>query len=162
MFTRIVRVTFVYLAFLSIARAQFSDDQVPASPDILVRIISALDASGSPLRSTGDGQSAYYLRSARYVGECAAPFGVVHVVQVAFTRSAQRGAKHPSRGHQFVVFLDRSLRVRTVWRSRASAIFDFRGTALILDGVRILDFSAPPAGDTLIVDGEVQSVPRWK
>src|SRR4051812_35044474 len=132
MFTRIVQITLLCLALVSIALADFSDDQIPASPDILVRVIAALDASGEPLTSSGDGQSAYYLRSARYVGECAAPFGRVHVAQVGFTRSSQRGEKFPARGHDFIVFLDEAIRVRTVWRSSASGVLYVRGTELTL------------------------------
>ena len=157
-----VNLSILYLAFLPVARADFSDDQVPASPAILSHIISAAEKHGEPLRSTGDARSAYYLRSVRYVGECRAPFGTVHVAQLAFTRSAERGSRNPARGHSFIIFLDGDFRVRTVWRSDATGLLSISGTRLMLDGTMIFDYSQPPTSGGVIIDGKPHSYPKWK
>ena len=163
MFPRIVIATLSCLTLLAVqGLAEFSDDYVPAAPDILTRIITAAERHDESLRSRGDTQSAYYLRNARYIGECRAPFGIVHVAQLAFTRSAERGSKNPARGHHFVVFLDEKLGVRAFWRSDASGVFGVNGTSVTLDGTEILDFAKLPANGTVVVDGQVQSVPTWK
>jgi hypothetical protein len=163
----------LFLAFLSIARADFSDDRVPASPDILSRIIAAADRHGDPLHSHGDARSAYYLCTAQYVGECRASFGTVHLAALGFTRSAERGSKHPARGHSFLVFLDESLAIRSFWRT------DFDCSALsVRDGSKIyfgdqvaFDYANLPkptklpdedlASSHVVIDGQLFSIPTW-
>ncbi len=171
--SRLVNRAILYLALLSIARADFSDDRVPASPDILSCVIAAADRHGDPLRSHGDALSAYYLCSARYVGECRASFGIVHLAVLGFTRSAERGSRHPARGHSFVVFLDESLAVRSFWRT------DFDDAALSLrDGSKIyyggqptFDYANLPKPTKLpnedsesphvVIDGQLFVIPTW-
>jgi hypothetical protein len=162
MVKRTVKATVVYLALAAVARSDFSMDQVPVAPDILSRIIAAADRYGDPLQSKADADSIYYLRSLRYIGECSGHTGPLHIAQLQFTRSAKRGSKNPPRGHQFVVFLDRDFHICTIWRSAATGTFSVRGTALTVDGASLLDFSQLPAKDSIVVDGEVQPIPRCK
>ena len=162
MVKRIAKAAVICLALLSVARADFSMDQVPVAPDILARIIATADRNGDPLQSKVDADSAYYLRGARYIGECSGPGGTFHIGQLQFTRSAKRGSKNPARGHQFIVFLDRDFHICTIWRSDTTGTFSLRGNALTLNGTPVLDFSQLLSKDSIAVDGEVQPVPKCK
>jgi hypothetical protein len=148
----------------SVACADFADDAVPAAPDILSRIISSAERSGEPLHSENIGKTAYYLRSAEYVGECTAPFGPVHIARLFFIRSGVRGqATPPPRGHTFIVFLDREFAVRARWDvDYTLGHLGVRGSKLLLDGKELFDYAHPPASGKLAVDGTVQPIPQWK
>jgi hypothetical protein len=158
---------------LSAARADFSDDQVPTTPDILSRVIAAADRSGNPLRSSGDARSAYYLRTARYVGECRASFGTVHLAALEFTRSTGRGSNNPARGHSFLVFLDESLAVRSHWRADfdCSALSVREGSKVYYGDNVAFDYANLPKPTKLpdedspsshvVIDGQLFAIPSW-
>jgi hypothetical protein len=150
----------------SVAFADFGEDAVPVVPDILGRIISSADRSGAPLqsRTTNDEPSVYYLRSAEYVGECAAPFGPVHIARLFFIRSGVRGqATPPPRGHTFIVFLDREFVVRARWDVDFTlGRLGVSGSKLLLDDHELFDYAHPPASGSLAVDGSIQGIPQWK
>ena len=150
----------------SVALADFADDAVPASPDILSRIIAGAERSGGPLQSdnTKEERTVYYLRSAEYVGECAAPFGPVHVARLFFIRSGVRGqATPPPRGHTFIVFLDREFVVRGRWDVDFTlGRLGVSGTKLLLDNKELFDFAHPPASGQVAADGSIVEVPQWK
>src|SRR5688572_7906116 len=96
----------LFLALTGAAYGVFSEDRVPAAPDVLTRIIGGAERSGDPLRSeaTKDESTVYYLRSAEYIGECTAPFGRVHIARLFFIRSGFRGqTTPPPRGHNFIL-----------------------------------------------------------
>ena len=171
--TRLVNRAVLFLAFLSIARADFSDDRVPATPDILARILAAADRSGDPLRSTGDARSAYYLCTAQYIGECRAAFGTVHLAALGFTRSAERGSKNPARGHSFIVFLDESFAVRSFWRADfdCSALSVREGSKIYFGDQATFDYANLPKPTKLpgedsssyrvAIDGQLFVIPTW-
>jgi len=146
------------------AEADFSKDEYATEPQVIARIASAAQKFGAPLRSSSDGRTAYYLRSAEYVGPCKAPFGLVHVARLFFIRSSVRGSMYPpSRGHTFIVFLDRKFVIRTFW------LVDFdlgrltvSGSRLLLNEGLLFDYRDPPGNDLVEVNGTVQGVPRWK
>lgn len=150
----------------SVAMADFADNAVPAAPDILSRIIAGAERSGGPLHSeaTKGEQTVYYLRSAEYVGECAAPFGPVHIARLFFIRSGVRGqATPPPRGHTFIVFLDREFAVRGRWDVDFSlGRLGVSGSRLLLDDKELFDYAHPPANGILAVDGSIQPIPQWK
>ena len=73
------RTILVLLILVTASMAGFSDDQYVEQPDVLTRIMAAAEQDGSQFRSSTDGRSAYYLRSAEYIGPCKAPFGPVHI-----------------------------------------------------------------------------------
>lgn len=60
--------------------AEFSDDQYPQQPEILVKLIAVAQTSGGPFASAVYENTTYYLRRAEYIGSCEAPFGRVHSV----------------------------------------------------------------------------------
>jgi hypothetical protein len=157
-----------FLALLfsaSVAFADFAEDAVPSAPGILSRIVSGADRSGEPLRSQTKGEpTIYYLRSAEYVGECAAPFGPVHIARLFFIRSGVRGqATPPPRGHTFIVFLDREFVVRGRWDVDFTlGRLGVSGGKLLLDDKELFDYAHPPANGSLVVDGSVQPIPQWK
>ena len=156
----------VLLFSVPVALADFAEDAVPAAPEILGRIIAGSDRSGEPLRSrTTKGEpTVYYLRSAEYVGECAAPFGPVHIARLFFIRSGVRGqATPPPRGHTFIVFLDREFAVRGRWDVDFTlGRLAVSGSKLFLEDKELFDYAHPPEGGSLAVDGSVQRVPQWK
>lgn len=163
----------LYLALLSIVRADFSDDRVPASPDILSLIIAAADRYGDPLQSHGDTRSVYYLCAARYIGECRASFGTVHLAVLNFTRSAERDSKQPARGHSFLVFLDESLALRSFWRTGFddSALSVRDGSKVFFGDTAVFDYAGLPKATKVtdddspsrhvVIDGQVYSIPTW-
>jgi hypothetical protein len=137
-----VKRTILYLAFLAVARADFSDDQVPASPDILPRLIASAQEFGDPFAPNSFQDAVYYLRSADYVGSSDGASGVVHVAHFFFTRSAPRGTKLPARGHDFVAFFDSALRLRHFWRvEHLDGRLRIAGTKLYLAERELLDFA---------------------
>ena len=152
-----------FLTVLSVAATTFADDQLFQQPDILARLIESAQASGDPLTSSTSENAAYYLRRAEYIGSCDAPFGRVHAAAFFFIRSAPKGSSLPSRGHDFVVFFDTTLKPRTRWDLDAPlAGLAFDQTKLLLGRKTLFDFARLPADCTVIVDGKPQPVPRWK
>ena len=136
--------TVLLLAFLATtARAEFSDDQFPEFPDILPRIIAAAQTHSEPFASAVSENTAYYLKSAEYIGSCAASFGRVHAARLFYIRSAVKGAKYPvPRGHTFIVFLDATLWVRVSWSVDASlGRLGFDGTKFQLNSTTLFDFA---------------------
>ena len=150
----------------SVAMADFGDDAVPATPDILSRIIASAERSGGRLHSeaTKGERTVYYLRSAEYVGECAAPFGHVHIARLFFIRSGVRGqATPPPRGHTFIVFLDHEFAVRGRWDVDFTlGRLGISGSKLLLDDKELFDFAHPPASGRIGADGSIHEVPQWK
>ena len=157
--------TLLFLTLVAVARADFSDDQLPTTPDILARIISGAERSGSPLRSkaTKGEPDVYYLRSAEYIGECAAPFGSVHIARLFFIRSGVRGqATPPARGHTFLVFYDAQFRVRGLWRDADQGHFSIRGTKLFDGDNELFDYAHIPKHYEDLYTGDYPKPPIWK
>jgi len=155
---------FLFLVFATAARADFSDDQVPAAPDILARLIEGAEKFGSPLRfRTSEAErTVYYLRSAAYVGECAAPFGKVHIARLFFVRSGvPEQETPPARGHGFLVFYDSDFRVRGIWRA-VEGQFSVRGTRLFEGERELFDYARLPAHRAGDGSGEYPRPPVWK
>jgi len=155
------------LAFsASAAMADFADDAVPTTPDILSRIIAGAQRSGGPLHSkaTKGERTVYYLRSAEYVGECSAPFGPVHVARLFFIRSGVRGqATPPPRGHTFILFLDAEFAVRGRWDVDFTlGRLGVSGSKLLLDDKELFDYAHLPASGSVAADGNVHGIPQWK
>jgi hypothetical protein len=150
----------------SVAIADFGEDAVPAAPDILSRIISSVERSGEPLRSraTEGERTVYYLRNAEYVGECAAPFGPVHIARLFFVRSGVSGqATPPPRGHTFVVFLDREFAVRGRWDVDFTlGRLGVSGSKLLLEDKELFDYAHLPANGSVVADGVFHTIPRWE
>jgi hypothetical protein len=160
--THPVKRALLFFALLSVARADFFDDQFPQEPDILVRLIASAQASGAPLSSSLVENTTYYLRRAEYIGSCDASFGRVHAAQLFFIRSAPKDSTLPARGHAFVLFFNASFALRARWDlDMPLTDFAFEHTKLLLGRETLLDFARPPAHDTVIVDGKPQRVPHW-
>jgi hypothetical protein len=147
------------LALLATARADFSDDQIPVEPGILRRVIDAAESYG--LKSYGNKEYAYYLKTARYIGECRSPFGTIHLASLFFIRSAPRGSKGAPRGHTFIVFLDESLKVR----AKQEVDFDpaklsvREGNKIYFGETQVVDYMHPPK--RIAIDGDLLEVPVW-
>jgi len=160
-----VRVTLFLFVCLPVVSADFSDDQFSQQPDILSRIIAAAqkyDEPGASLRSHRSENTTYYLRRAEYVGACEASFGTVHVARLFYIRSAPRGTSLPARGHTFILFLDAELQIRATWRVESDlGRLSISGTRFLLDGTPLLDYSALPVGNAIVVNGKLQEVPKW-
>ena len=108
------RLILALLFSVSTSMADFSDSQYAEHPEILALITAAAQKHGDPLRSSADGSTSYYLRSAEYIGPCEALFGTVHVARLFFTRSGPRDptiSRFPASGHTFIVFLDREFAI---------------------------------------------------
>jgi len=161
-----VKLTLLFLALSAAARADFSDDQVPATPDVLARIVSAADRYGSPLRSlaTKDEPTVYYLRRAEYIGQVEAPSGPVHIARLFFIRSGVRGQQTPpARGHTFIAFLDREFAIRTHWTvDYTLGQLSVSESKLLLDDKELFDFARPPASSHVAADGAIHPTPQWK
>lgn len=151
------------LALTAVAHADFSNDAVPVAPDILTRIIAGAEQSGEPLQSkaTKGEDDVYYLRGAEYIGECAAPFGTVHIAQLFFIRSGVRGQQTPPpRGHTFLVFYDADFKVRGYWRD-PSGPFRVDGSKLIEGDKELFDYAKLPQHINE-VHGQWPHPPIWK
>jgi len=156
-------ITLGYLVQTVGTMAGFSDDQYAEQPDALSRIVAAAEKRSSPFRSSTDGDIAYYLRRAEYIGPCQAPFGTVHVARLFYIRSAPKGSKAPARGHTFIVFLDRDFSIRSHWTvDHTLGHLGVSGSKLLLDDNELIDFAHPPASGHVAVDGSIQPVPLWK
>jgi hypothetical protein len=154
---------FLFLGITSISYADFSNDGVPATPDVLTRIIAGAEKSGDPLqsRATKGEATVYYLRSAEYIGECVAPFGTVHIAQLFYIRSGVRGQQTPPpRGHTFLVFYDAEFRVRGYWRD-SEGPFRVDGSKLIEGGKELFDYANLPK-HIEEVHGAWPHPPIWK
>ena len=158
--------TLLFLVLSVVARADFSDDQLPAAPDILARVISAAERNGTPLRSiaTKDEPTVYYLRSAEYIGQVEAPFGSVHIARLFYIRSGVRGQQTPPpRGHTFIVFLDWTFTIRDFW----TVDYDFgrlsvSGTKLLLDDKHFFDYARIPEHYAELPHNGYPHPPTWK
>jgi len=152
----------IIVVTLLLAAQTMIADQRPDRADILAQIIDAAQRYGDPIASS-DSAMSYYLRSADYIGRCEVPFGPVHIARLFFVRSAPVGGTQPERGHAFIVFLDRALRVRTIWSvDNPHMDLSVAGSRLLLAHDTLIDFSQLPANDTVSVDGSPQKIPRWK
>lgn len=154
---------FLFFGIASVAYADFSNDGVPVSQDVLTRVIAGAERSGEPLQSgvTKAESTVFYLRRAEYVGECAAPFGTVHVAQLFYIRSGVRGNQTPPpRGHSFLVFYDSEFRVRGYWRDQGDT-YSVDGSKLLLDGEVIFDY-ANPTMHTAVPPGQWPHPPIWE
>lgn len=149
-------------AITTAAHADFSNDGVPATPDILTRIIVGAERSGEPLQSkaTKGESDVYYLRSAKYIGECIAPFGTVHIAQLLFIRSGVRGQQTPPRGHAFLVFYDSDFRVRGYWREPGGP-YRVDGSKLLEGDRELFDYANLPKNIDE-VHGTWPHPPIWK
>jgi hypothetical protein len=157
------------------ARGAFSDNQFISTPHILLQLITAAEQHGDPfkpaVRHDGIETYAYYLKEVRYVGNCRAPFGPVHVATFFFIRSGLKdgGETPPAHGHSFVAFFDGTPRLRRywsvdlpiegLWRMR------FEGSVLLMDEQPVFDFAhtkIPVDGShEIIFDGKQQPMPIW-
>jgi hypothetical protein len=139
------RAILALLMFASVSMADFSDSQYAEQPEVLARITAAAQKHGNPLRSSADGRTSYYLRSAEYIGPCEASFGTVHIARLFFTRSGLRNrdiSGFPASGHAFIVFVDREFTVRGFWTvDHTLGRLSVSGTKLLLEGNR---FSITP------------------
>jgi hypothetical protein len=150
----------LYLAFLTVVRAGFSDDQVPTSPDILLRLMTSaredLGALIASFRESGDPPDAfYYLRSVDYIGASDGVSGVVHVAHFTLTRSASPDGKRLASDHDLVVFFDSSLRLHHHhWRFQGApeGRFHIADKKLYLGDRELLDFARTPMTGTTIID----------
>ena len=108
------------------------------------------------------------MKSAKYIGPLAAPFGTIHVSDLFYIRSADRGSKQPPRSRHFIVFLDDGFKIRDWW------VVDEFDETLRVDGARLLsdksepgkgsvvmDYGAIPRDGTILYDGKVLAVPKW-
>lgn len=148
----------------ALAAGGAADEPAPGTPDVLRRIIAATEASGEPLRSESrpDEPSTYYLRSAEYLGACAAPFGTVHLAKLFFIRSGNPGqATPPARGHTFLVFLDANFRVRGFWRD-AEGDFHPRGSMLFDGDKLVFDYAKLRADSAHTTPLSYPHPPVWK
>jgi hypothetical protein len=152
-----------FVGMAEMAQADFSTDGVPTSPDVLTRIIAGAESSGEPLQSKAiKGESAvYYLRSAEYIGECVASFGTVHIAQLSFLRSGDRGQQTPPpRGHTFLVFYDADFKVRGYWRDPGGP-YKVDGTKLFKGDKVLFDYANLPKHINE-VQGQWPHPPIWK
>jgi hypothetical protein len=157
------RTLLALLSLTSVSLDDFADDQYAQQPEVLARIAAAAQKHGSPLRSSIDENISYYLRSAEYIGPCAAPFGTVHVARLFFIRSAPQGKKLPARGHTFIVFLDHAFAVRDYWEvEHTLGRLSVSGSSLLLEDKVLFDYAHLPRSGSIIVDGRVQEPPVWK
>jgi hypothetical protein len=151
------------LALTAVAHADFSNDGVPVAPNVLTRIIAGAELSGDPLQSkaTKGEADVYYLRSAEYIGECAAPFGKVHIAQLFFIRLGIRGQQTPPpRGHTFLVFYDADFKVRGYWREPGGP-FRVDGSKVIEGDKELFDYAKLPKHINE-VHGQWPHPPIWK
>lgn len=151
------------LGVSSWAHADFSNDGVPVSPEVVARIVSGAQRYGEPLESkaTKEERTVYYLRRAEYIGECVAPFDTVHIAELFFIRSGVRGQPTPPpRGHTFLVFYDSNFRVRGYWRDQGGP-YRFEGTKLLEDGRVIFDY-AESNKYTAVPPGQWPHPPIWE
>lgn len=158
-----VKVIILLHGIARLARADFSNDGVPVSPDILPRIIAGAERSGDPLQSKAikGEDTIYYLRRAEYIGECVAPFGTVHIAQLFYVRSGIRGQQTPPpRGHSFLVFYDSDFRVHGYWRDPGGP-YEVNGSKLLFDGKVIFDY-ANPSKHTAFPPGQWPHPPTWE
>lgn len=144
-------------------RYGWSYNNYPDHPDILMRCVGAVRNQGEPFATKIRSDMAYYLYSANFIGSCDAEFGRVHVARLGYIRSGARGTPLPSRGHTFVVFLDKDFRLRHYWRVDS----DFRGlyfseSTLRWKDVVLFDFAKLPEKQTVLVDSKIHQIPRWE
>jgi hypothetical protein len=171
---RIARVLPILL-IATAAPGAFSDDQFVSAPHILSQLISAAEQQGDPFKPAvrhDEGETyAYYLKEARYVGNCRAPFGTVHVATFYFIRSGSKdgGATPPAHGHSFVAFFDGTPRLRRFWSVDLPIEgfwrLRFEGSLLLMDEQAVFDFAhakIPVDGpQEVIFDGKPQPMPTW-
>lgn len=151
----------VLILLPSVGKADFADKGYVEDSDIVLHIIRAAKNYGDPLSSLLTDGFSYYLRRVEYVGPCRAPFGTIDVARLFFIRSAPKDSIQPARGHTFVVFLDKTLTVRSFWTvSHTLGQLSVSDTKLLLDNKILIDYSLD-AKKRLSVDGDVQKVPRW-
>jgi hypothetical protein len=159
----------IFILFTVLARADFVNDSYTDHPDILSRIVVAAE-SDEQLKSSGDNEFALYLRRAEYIGPLNAPFGVIHVARLCYIRSSRRGSKEPARGHNYVVFLDQTFKIRTCWPvDSPDDLLYVDGTKLICGKDVVMDYSRlpnHPVGSTLpqgtiLFDNKVLPIPEW-
>lgn len=155
--------TFLALSLsLPVAQADFSDNQYTRQPDILFRIVTAAEKSDSNFHSSSDETTSYYLRAAEYIGPCEAPFGVVHIAKLSYTRSAPKDSKAPARDHTFIVFLDQQFVIRRYWTVGRNLELSASGSKISHAEKELFDFAHPPASEGVIIDGTLQTVPCWR
>lgn len=109
------------------------------------------------------------------MGSCRAPFGLVHIASLDFTRSAAKGSTQPARLHTFIAFFDESLRLRGIWRTGDPAFaprLSVRDSSQLFYGETLaIDFMhLPPAQQHaaeerpvphVVVGGDQYTVPTW-
>ncbi len=159
------------LLIATAARGGFSDNQFVAAPHMLSQLIRTAEQYGDPfkpaIRDDGGRAYAYYLKEARYVGQCQAPFGTVHVATFVFIRSGWKdgGQVPPAHGQAFVAFFDGSLRLRRFWRVDLPIEgfwgMRFDGSVLLMDERRVFDFAQVDGPHEAIFDGQLQPRPTW-
>jgi len=151
---------------VTIARADFINDQYTDYPDVLLRIVTSAenDSHFKSYTEPGDiGPMARYLKEAEYIGPLDASFGTVHVAQLFYIRSSDRGSKHDrSRGHDYIVFLDDDFKIRDYW------LLDLPDDSLYVDGAKlmsdktvVMDYAKLPQNGTVLFDGKVMGGPKW-
>ncbi len=174
----IVKTLFLMALLCSSALADFSSDAYPTSVSILPELISAAERSErdflTPHVDVNNGHPmAYYVRSASYIGQCQAPFGLVHILAINYIRSASKDSRNLPRGHPFVLFFDKSLKLQSSWRVNfdSSDLSLREGNKLYFGDELVFDYAVLPKPSKLpgeadaephaFIDGEVFTIPTW-